>query len=128
MSNGHRNVITLSNIPPDLHDWTRKEAKRRQRLRLPGASITAVHLHSLKALQEKQGTSKKTYLLDGKGPYYSVLECLDALGVPQEDRGRYWYRWDRLPQEYQARIQVVTRDDEDYWEALKEQEEEEVGV
>jgi len=106
MSNGHRNVITLSNIPPDLHEWTRAEAERRKRLGLPGASITAVHFHGLRAIQVQQATSK-TYLLDGKGPYFSTLECLDALGVPQEERGRYWHRWDRLPQEYQARIQEV---------------------
>ena len=106
MSNHHRNVITLSNIPPDLHEWTREEAKRRKRLDLPGASITAVHLDSLRAVQVQQSTGK-TYLLDGNGPYFSTLECLDALGVPQEDRGRYWYRLDRLPQEYQARIQEV---------------------
>ncbi|MDP3061637.1 MAG: hypothetical protein Q8O40_00275, partial [Chloroflexota bacterium] len=38
--------------------------------------------------------------LDGKGPYYSTLDALDALGVPQEGRGKFYHRHDRLPKKY----------------------------
>jgi hypothetical protein len=45
------------------------------------------------------------YLADGRGPFDSTLDALDALGVPQEGRGSYWSRHDRLPKKYQDQIQ-----------------------
>ncbi|MDP3062059.1 MAG: hypothetical protein Q8O40_02415 [Chloroflexota bacterium] len=38
--------------------------------------------------------------LDGQGPFDSTLAGLDALGVPQEGRGKFWHRHDRLPKKY----------------------------
>jgi hypothetical protein len=45
------------------------------------------------------------YLSDGRGPFDSTLEALDALGIPAESRGRYYHRWDRLPQELKEQIE-----------------------
>jgi hypothetical protein len=45
------------------------------------------------------------YLQDGRGPYETTLAALDALGIPEDQRGRYYHRWDRLPKELQAQIE-----------------------
>jgi hypothetical protein len=50
------------------------------------------------------------YLADGRGPFNSTVEALDALGVPQERRGSYWSRHDRLPKKYQDQIQRRARE------------------
>jgi hypothetical protein len=63
---------------------------------------------SLAEPEPAQGQSSggwEYYLKDGRGPYGSTLEALDALGVPQEGRGGYWNRHDRLPKKYQDQIE-----------------------
>lgn len=42
-------------------------------------------------------------LKDGRGPFPSIQESLDALGVPKEGRPNY-NRWPELPQEHQDQI------------------------
>jgi hypothetical protein len=49
------------------------------------------------------------FLQDGRGPFNNTLEALDALGIPQEQRGRYYHRWDRLPKELQEQIERRAR-------------------
>ena len=49
------------------------------------------------------------YLKDGRGPYSRIHECLDALGVPEGSRRKYWHRHDRLPARYRNQITVVKR-------------------
>ncbi len=99
-------VVTLSDISSDMIDWVWEEVDRRKNLGLPGAYFYVVFIDGLRIIRAAQASAERTFTLDGHGPYYSTLECLDAMGVPDEERGKYWYRWDRLPQEYQARIQV----------------------
>ena len=54
----------------------------------------------------KQGHNGKHiyWLKDGRGPFETTHLALDALGVPQSERGKYWNRWDRLPKGYQDLI------------------------
>jgi hypothetical protein len=47
------------------------------------------------------GHSWDYFLKDGRGPYASTLEALDAMGFPKDKRGQYYHRWDRLPKELQ---------------------------
>lgn len=50
------------------------------------------------------GQSWDYFLKDGRGPYASTLEALDAMGFPKDKRGQYYHRWDRLPKELQEQI------------------------
>jgi hypothetical protein len=50
------------------------------------------------------GQSWEYFLKDGRGPYATTLEALDAMGFPKEKRGQYYHRWDRLPKELQEQI------------------------
>ncbi|MDP3063277.1 MAG: hypothetical protein Q8O40_08730 [Chloroflexota bacterium] len=100
-----RNVVTLSDMPQDLMDWTNSEAARRRRLRLPNWHFYAVVNDGLRLLKEQTRPGPTVYFLkDGPGPFFTVHEALDALGVPREARGLYWHRHDRLPKEYAEKI------------------------
>ena len=44
------------------------------------------------------------YLADGRGPYATVQDALDAMGVDKEKRPRH-NRWDRLSEQWKAVIQ-----------------------
>jgi len=100
-----RNVVIISDMPKELQAWAKTEAQRRRRLRLPGKHFYDVVNAGLKLLRNRTRPGRHTYYLEGAGPYFSVEECLDALGIPQEDRGAYWSRWDRLPQDLHETIE-----------------------
>lgn len=101
-----RRPYTLSDMEPELELWIKQEALRRKALGLPRTALYEVVCDGVRTLQAltKPGTHVY-YLTDGRGPYLSTLECLDALGVP-EHRGLYWHRHDRLPKEYADQIEV----------------------
>ncbi len=50
------------------------------------------------------GNGHDYFLKDGRGPFPSTLEALDAIGFPKDKRGQYYHRWDRLPKELQEQI------------------------
>jgi len=50
------------------------------------------------------GNGHDYFLKDGRGPFPSTLEALDAMGFPKDKLGRYYHRWDRLPKELQEQI------------------------
>ncbi|MCI0438612.1 MAG: PRTRC system protein C [Chloroflexi bacterium] len=100
-----RNVVTLSHLDRDLERWTESEARRRRSLGLPYSSKYEVIAYALAMLRERSRPGKWLYYVAGRGPYLSVEECLDAMGIPQKERGKYWHRWDRLPRRYSERIE-----------------------
>lgn len=105
MPTRQRNIITLSDVPRELEIWAQDETKRRRRLGLPGGHFYQVFNDGLRLLKEQTRPGPTVYFLtDGRGPYYSTLEVLDALKVPKEKRGIYWHRHDRLPKEYADQI------------------------
>ena len=53
----------------------------------------------------QNGNGHDYYLQDGRGPFPSTLEALDAMGFPKDKRGQYYHRWDRLPKELQEQIE-----------------------
>lgn len=96
----------LFGLPVDLVQYVRDEAERRAKLGLPNALVWQVVADALWQHKHRHRVSKWVYYLnDGRGPFYSTHEVLDALGVPKLSRGKYWHRWDRLPQEYRALIE-----------------------
>lgn len=53
----------------------------------------------------QNGNGHDYFLKDGRGPFASTLEALDAMGFPKDKRGQYYHRWDRLPKELQEQIE-----------------------
>lgn len=51
---------------------------------------------------------KEYFLKDGRGPFATTLDALDAMKYPGK-RGQYYHRWDRLPKELQAQIIVKAK-------------------
>ena len=103
-----RNVVVLSDMPPDLEEWAKSEAQRRRELGLPGQHLYQVVNIALDLMREQsQACDKEYYLADGRGPYRNVRECLLGLGLSQQEinRRKYWNRLDRLPRDYQDQIQ-----------------------
>jgi len=94
-------------MDPGLEVWAREEVQRRAALHLPRPHFFEVVNDGLRALRRQCLSVDRFYYLDNEGPFFSILECLDAIGVPREERGKYWHRWDRLPKELQARITVT---------------------
>jgi PRTRC genetic system protein C len=83
--------------------------------RLPKELANKIEVRNNPAIQE-DGLDRKLfrgrnfyYLTDGRGPYSSTHRCLDALGVPEGSRRKYWHRHDRLPARYRKLIIVVKR-------------------
>ncbi len=102
-----RRPLTLSDMEPELELWVRQEALRRKALGLPRTAFYEVVNDGVRALRDQTKPGYQVYYLqDGRGPYLTVLECLDALGVPKGGRGVYWYRRDRLPKEYADQIEI----------------------
>ena len=96
----------ISDVPLDLERWVKQEAWRRKQLGLPRNAIYHVICDAIVLLHRRTRPGKHVYYVDGHGPFYSTLEALDFLGVPEEDRGKYWYRRDRLPKELADKIEV----------------------
>lgn len=96
----------VSDAPLELERGIKEEAERRKSLGLPRAFIYEVLCDAMALLLEERKPGAKVYFIDGRGPFLSTLEALDALGVPEEGRGLYWHRWDRLPHELQDKIEV----------------------
>ena len=71
----------------------------------PAGNCTNGNGHTASANGEKV-----YYLTDGRGPFNTTLEALDAIGYPQDKRGQYYHRWDRLPKELQAQIVVKAQE------------------
>ncbi|MDP2952088.1 MAG: hypothetical protein Q8O76_02065 [Chloroflexota bacterium] len=108
MPTKQRNIITLSDVPRELELWAIDETKRRRALGLPDYHFYQIFNDGLRLLKEQTRPGPTVYFLkDGRGPFYSTLEVLDALKVPKEKRGLYWHRHDRLPKEYADQI-IVT--------------------
>ena len=51
------------------------------------------------------GQSWEYFLKDGRGPFATTHDALDALGIPKDKRGQYYHRWDRLPKELQEQLE-----------------------
>ena len=51
------------------------------------------------------GQSWEYFLKDGRGPFGTTHDALDALGIPKDKRGQYYHRWDRLPKELQEQLE-----------------------
>ncbi|KKL28340.1 hypothetical protein LCGC14_2376120 [marine sediment metagenome] len=101
-----RRPLTLSDMEPELELWARQEVARRKALGLPRTAFYEVVNDAVRALRDQTKPGDQVYYLkDGRGPYLTILECLDALGVPKGGRGLYWYRRDRLPKEYAEKIE-----------------------
>ena len=96
----------ISDVPIDLERWVKREAERRKQLGLPRSANYHVICDAIALFRERTRPGKHVYYVDGHGPFYSTLEALDSLGVPEEDRGKYWYRWDRLPKQLAHKIEV----------------------
>ncbi len=102
-----RRPLTLSDFEPELEQWARQEVIRRKALGLPRVRFYEVVNDGVRALRDQTKAGDHVYYLqNGRGPFWSIHECLDALGVPKEVRGLYWYRHDRLPKEYADQIEV----------------------
>jgi len=96
----------ISDVPLELERWAKGEARRRKQLGLPRSAIYHVICDAIALLRRQTRPGKHIYYVDGHGPFYSTLEALDFLGVPEEDRGKYWRRWDRLPKDLANKIEV----------------------
>jgi hypothetical protein len=70
-----------------------------------GLPLRAAPRRSRRANRRQGSDGFRYYLQDGRGPYETTLAALDALGIPEDQRGRYYHRWDRLPKELQAQIE-----------------------
>lgn len=51
------------------------------------------------------GQSWEYSLKDGRGPFATTHDALDALGIAKENRGQYYHRWDRLPKELKEQME-----------------------
>ena len=51
------------------------------------------------------GQSWEYFLKDGRGPFATTHDALDALGIAKDKRGQYYHRWDRLPKELQEQLE-----------------------
>ncbi len=96
----------ISDVPLELERWVKQEAGRRKQLGLPRNAIYHVICDAIALFRRRTRPGKHVYYVDGHGPFYSTLEALDFLGVPEEDRGKYWYRRDRLPKELADKIEM----------------------
>ncbi len=96
----------ISDVPIDLERWVKREAERRKQLGLPRSANYHVICDAIALFRQQTEPGKHVYYVDGHGPFFSTLEALDFLGVPEGDRGKYWYRRDRLPKELADRIEM----------------------
>ena len=96
----------ISDVPSELERWAKQEAGRRKQLGLPRRANYHVICDAIALLRRQTKPGKYVYYVDVHGPFYSTLEALDFLGVPDDDRGKYWYRWDRLPKKLADKIEV----------------------
>ena len=100
-----RNVVTLSDVPPDVIALVNAECRRRHELGLPNWRFYQVFVEAVRRLMDQTRPGATVYYLkDGHGPFFTVHEALDGLGVPRDKRGLYWHRHDRLPKEYADQI------------------------
>lgn len=97
----------VSDTPVELERGIKLESERRKSLGLPRAALYHVLCDAMALLlADLKEPRVHVYYVDGRGPFLSTFEALDALGVPEEGRGAYWHRHDRLPQELQQKIEV----------------------
>lgn len=116
----NRNVVTLSHLDPELHDWLKQEADRRSKPRnkVSFASLVEIACRRLQTfILENPGVSLSQdgnclpllnhgpgfYLKDGQGPFADVQTALEALGIPPEDRPKH-NRYDRLSEKLKEQI------------------------
>jgi hypothetical protein len=97
----------VSDTPVELERGIKEESERRKSLGLPRYALYHVLCDAMALLlADLKEPRVHVYYVDGRGPFLSTFEALDALGVPEEGRGLYWHRHDRLPKEYQDKIEV----------------------
>lgn len=49
----HRNVICISDMPPDIHQWVKDEAKRRAKQKGGRYAVALVYLEAVELLKTK---------------------------------------------------------------------------
>ncbi len=104
---GGKGTLMVSDTPLELERGMKEESERRKALGLPRAALYHVLCDAMASfLADLKEPRVHVYYVDGRGPYMTTHEALDALGVPAEGRGQYWFRHDRLPKEYQDKIEV----------------------
>ena len=111
MSRRLRNVVTVSHIPPELQDWLKEEAARQSEE--TGQRVALWHVLADAIREKKERTAVETtappkdveyFLEDGRGPFATVQEAMDALALPKDKRPQH-NRWDRLSRELKKSIQ-----------------------
>lgn len=104
-----RNVVTLSHLDPELHEWLKDEASRRSKdgARVSLSSIVQEAVRRYKAEQESSlplfNHGPGFYLRDGQGPFADVQTALEALGVPPDERPKH-NRYERLSEKLKCLI------------------------
>lgn len=48
----HRNIVTIGNLDPELHEWAKQESKRRKALGLPNCAFYHVVNDGLRLLRQ----------------------------------------------------------------------------
>ena len=59
-----RNVVTLSDIPKDLHDWLKKEATQRSKLSSKRVGISQLVTQAIRELKEKVEKPSRRYRVE----------------------------------------------------------------
>ncbi|MBA7601840.1 hypothetical protein ES703_08924 [subsurface metagenome] len=101
-----RNVVTLSHLDPELHEWLKDEASRRSkdgaRVSLSRLVEEAVRRFKADCEQNPEG-GPGFYLRDGQGPFADVQTALEALGIPPDERPKH-NRYERLSEKLKCLI------------------------
>ena len=108
-----RNVVTLSHLDPELHEWLKEEASRRSQdsARVSLSSIVQEAVRRLRDECERNPVESLPlfnhgpgfYLRDGQGPFVDVQTALEALGIPPEERPKH-NRYERLSEKLKCLI------------------------
>ena len=108
-----RNVVTLSHLEPELHEWLRDEANRRSKdgARVSLSSLVEEAVRRFKADCERNWRCQPPqieagpgfYLRNGQGPFTDIQTALAALGIPPEQRPNH-NRYDRLSEKFKSLI------------------------
>jgi hypothetical protein len=107
-----RNVVTLSNVPVELHEWFKRLAAQeteKQGKRITFCDLVVEAMEEYKAdHQDGSGDGPnghyEYYLKDGQGPFKDIQSAMDALGMDRDDRPHH-NRWGRLSEDLKAKIE-----------------------
>lgn len=123
-----RNVISLSDVPPDLHEWLKDEAKRRSTEMRTKVKLYQVVVEALQRYRHDVEESRRAptpaevkkpvapgkpsnggfeyFLRDGRGPYPDVRSALQDLDIPESEKPKH-NRYDRLA--LSLKIKIIRR-------------------